>query len=202
MTDTQRRYLQVISNNAERLHMLVNDLLDISRMETGKTELDLRPTHVARLVEQVVEGHLRGRIQHEKKHIAVHVDMAPALPLVNADQVRFTQILTNLLDNAFNYTPEHGGIRIHARALDGFVQIGVTDNGIGIPKEIQSKIYDRFFRAEDASVQQVPGTGLGLSIVRSLVAIHGGHLELESAPGKGSSFNFTLPVVVDDSETT
>ncbi|MCA9971454.1 MAG: GAF domain-containing protein [Anaerolineales bacterium] len=200
MSDAQTRYLKVIKNNAERLHMLVNDLLDISKIETGKTALDLRPIDVKQLIEQVVEGHLRGRIQHEKKAIAVKVDTPANLPLVTIDHARITQVLTNLLDNAFNYTPAQGEINISARANGGYVYVSVSDTGIGISAEDQVRIFDRFYRAEDEIVQKVPGTGLGLAIVRSLVEMHNGRLTLNSAPGQGSTFTFNLPVVVEDNE--
>ncbi|MCA9959726.1 MAG: GAF domain-containing protein, partial [Anaerolineales bacterium] len=201
MSDAQTRYLQVIKNNAERLHMLVNDLLDISRIETGKTTLDLRPVDIAQLVEQVVEAHLRGRIQHENKPITVITDTPSNLPLVNIDHARVTQVLTNLLDNAFNYTPPDGEIRVTARENGNYVFISVSDTGIGISKEDQTKIFDRFYRAEHEVVQKVSGTGLGLAIVRSLVEMHNGQLTVESAPGSGSTFTFNLPIVVEDSET-
>ena len=202
MTEPQIRYLQVIKNNADRLHMLVNDLLDISRIETGKTGLDLRPLDIPQIIDQVVEGHLDGRIQHESRELQVSTQFAPSLPLVNADHARITQILTNLLDNALNYTPDGGQIMVNAKATHSYVYITVKDSGIGIAKENQGKIFDRFFRAEDSDVQRVPGTGLGLAIVRSLIEMHGGRLKVESSLGKGSSFTFNLPVVIEDSDPT
>lgn len=202
MTEPQIRYLKVIKNNADRLHMLVNDLLNISRIETGKTTLDLRPLDIPQVIEQVVEGHLRGRIQHEKKKLNVYTEISSSLPLVNADHAKVTQILTNLLDNAFNYTPPDGEIRVSTQADDRYVYIGVSDSGIGISKDNLPKIFDRFFRAEDEAVQKVPGTGLGLAIVRSLIEMHGGKLEVTSTMGKGSTFMFNLPVVVEDSDPT
>jgi signal transduction histidine kinase len=200
MTDPQVRYMQVIKNNADRLSMLVNDLLDISRIETGKTELDLRPLDIPQVIEQVVEGHLRGRIEHENKPMEVQTEMAPSLPLVNADHARVTQILTNLLDNAFHYTPSNGQIKVSVNANGDFVYISITDTGIGISKENQNKIFDRFFRAEDADVQKVAGTGLGLAIVRSLIEMHGGRIEVNSMPGEGSTFTFNLPLVAEDND--
>ena len=201
LTDPQVRYMQVIKNNADRLHMLVNDLLNISRIETGKTTLDLRPLDVPQIINQVLE-HVNGRIQHENKQLNIHNDIAPSLPLVNADHARVTQILTNLLDNAFNYTPEDGDIIIQVRATKNHVFISVTDTGIGISQENQDKIFDRFFRSDDPDVQKVPGTGLGLAIVQSLIEMHGGHLQLESEIGKGSTFTFNLPVLIEDSDPT
>jgi signal transduction histidine kinase len=202
MTDPQIRYLQVIKNNADRLHMLVNDLLDISRIETGKTGLDLRPLDIPQIIAQVVDGHLHGRIQHETRTLNVQTEIAPSLPLVNADHARITQVLTNLLDNALNYTPDNGQITVMAKATHSYVHISVKDTGIGIAKENQGKIFDRFYRAEDSEVQRVSGTGLGLAIVRSLVEMHGGRMKVESEPGKGSTFTFNLPVVIEDSDPT
>jgi len=201
MSDAQSKYLGVIKNNADRLHMLVNDLLNISRIETGKTTLDLRPLDLPQIIEQVVQ-HLQGRIHNEEKSLQVEITIEPSLPLVNADQARVTQIITNLLDNAFNYTPANGTISIRAHAVNDSVYIHIRDTGIGIAPENQEKIFDRFFRAEDEAVQQIPGTGLGLSIVRSLIEMHGGYLDVESEPGQGSTFSFNLPVVVEDSDPT
>ncbi len=202
MSPPQARYLKVIKNNADRLHMLVNDLLNISRIETGKTTLDLRPLDVPQIIDQVVEGHLRGRVQHEDKQLDIYKEIEPSLPLVNADHARVTQILTNLIDNAFNYTPESGSISLTARSKGNFVFVSVNDTGIGISDENQKKIFERFFRAEDEQVQAVPGTGLGLAIVRSLIEMHGGKLQVKSKLGKGSTFTFNLPVVVEDSDPT
>jgi signal transduction histidine kinase/putative methionine-R-sulfoxide reductase with GAF domain len=200
MTDSQIRYLTVIKNNADRLSMLVNDLLDISRIETGKSELDLRPLDIPQVVEQIVEGHLRGRIEHESKPMKVTIEMAPSLPLVSADYARIVQVLTNLLDNAFHYTPEDGHIRISAIPNGEFVAINISDTGIGISEDNQKKIFDRFFRAEDSAVQEVAGTGLGLAIVASLVEMHGGCITVNSNVGQGSTFTVLLPMVHEESD--
>ena len=192
--DAQMRYLKVIKNNADRLQELVNDLLDISRLETGKTRLDLRPIDVNLVINQVVD-HLKGRIKHEEKEIEAQVIVPSKLPLAHADYTRVTQILTNLVDNAFNYTPIHGRVIIQAAVKEDQILVGVQDTGIGIAPENLEKIFDRFFRADDARVQKVSGTGLGLAIVRSLVEMHGGELLVESNLGEGSTFTFNLPVV-------
>jgi signal transduction histidine kinase len=175
--------------------MLVDDLLDISRIETGKTELDLRPLDLSQLISQV-NSHLAGRIHNESKNIHTSIEIAPSLPLVHGDHSRVTQILTNLVDNAFNYTPENGQVTIKATTQGEVVAISVTDTGIGISKENQKKIFDRFFRSEHADVQAVSGTGLGLAIVKSLIEMHGGYLKVTSELGKGSTFTFTLPIVI------
>jgi signal transduction histidine kinase len=200
MSDPQARYLTVIKNNADRLSMLVNDLLDISRIETGRTELNLRPLDVAQLIKQIVDGHLRGRIQHENKPMDISLEMAPSLPLINADVGRMTQILTNLLDNAFHYTPEEGHITVRAEENGRFVAIHIQDTGIGIAPENVNKIFQRFFRSDDADVQKVAGTGLGLAIVSSLVEMHGGEIEVNSVLGEGSTFTITIPLVRETAE--
>ncbi|HSH03208.1 MAG TPA: GAF domain-containing protein [Anaerolineae bacterium] len=197
LSGPQNKYLSVIKNNADRLHMLVDDLLDISRIETGKTELDLRPVDIPQIAEQVII-HLQGRSQHLNKQMNVITDLAPALPLVNADVQRVTQILTNLADNAFNYTPENGTITIKATVNGKYVHVAVQDTGIGISEENQKKIFERFYRSNDADVQKVSGTGLGLAIVKNLVEMHGGQLTVSSQAGKGSTFSFTLPISVDE----
>lgn len=202
LAESQNQFLRVIKSNAERLHMLVNDLLDISRIETGKTALDLRPLDIPQLIEQIVNNHLIGRIHDEGKELTVEQRFDASLPLVSADQWRVSQILTNLLDNAFNYTPENGKIIILASNEGDFVSISIKDNGIGISEDNLSKIFDRFYRSEDEKVQKVSGTGLGLAIVHSLVDMHGGELKVESKLGEGSQFTFSLPVVVEDGDPT
>jgi signal transduction histidine kinase len=200
LTAPQNRYLQVIKSNADRLHDLVNDLLDISRIETGKTKLDLRPLDIIQIVDQLISEHVHGLSQAEQKNLRITTDMSSSLPLVNSDQAAVIQILTNLLDNAFNYTPDGGEIQIKAEPHHKYVYISVKDTGIGISPENQAKIFDRFFRAEDQMVQKVRGTGLGLAIVRALVEMHGGELTVDSAPMMGSTFTFNLPIVDEDSD--
>jgi signal transduction histidine kinase len=192
--EAQLRYLKVIKNNADRLQELVNDLLDISRLETGKTRLNLRPIDISQVVHHVVD-HLKGRINHEEKEMHVVVQVPAKLPLAHADYTRVTQILTNLADNAFNYTAPNGRITIATAVRDEQIYLSVRDTGIGIAPEYLDKIFDRFFRSDDMRVQKVSGTGLGLPIVKSLVEMHGGHLIVESVVGEGSVFTFNLPIV-------
>ncbi|KPK02398.1 MAG: hypothetical protein AMJ56_21035 [Anaerolineae bacterium SG8_19] len=178
--------------------MIMGDLLDISRIESGKTSLELQPVNLSQIVAQVVGEHLQGLISHEDKPIQVLTEISPTLPMVNADPDRVTQILTNLLDNAFQYTPTNGKISVTTRANGSFVTISVSDTGVGISQENQAKVFDRFFRVENSEIQQVPGTGLGLAIVRSLVEMHGGTIDVESTLGQGSTFTFTLPCVSEN----
>lgn len=197
MTADQLRYLEVIRDNADRMSGLVNDLLDISRIESGTISLELHPVDICHLVKHLVDTHMRGLIEHENKPMHITIDLACSLPLVNADHDRITQVLTNLLDNAFYYTPADGHIDIKAWTAGEHVYISVSDTGIGIAQEHHEKIFERFFRTDDALVQGVPGTGLGLSIVRNLVEMHGGDIKLVSTRGRGSTFTFSLPVIGD-----
>ena len=200
LVDGATQYLQVIKNNADRLQELVNDLLDISRIETGKTELNLRPMDVGQVIKRVVNEHLTGRIKHDEKDILAIVELDDSLPLVNADEKRVTQIITNLVDNAFNYTPEGGRITISAVRDKSFVTVSVIDTGIGMSQEVQDKIFERFYRSDDYRVQRVSGTGLGLAIVKSLVEMHGGKLDVKSVIGTGSTFRFNLPQVIEEGQ--
>jgi PAS domain S-box-containing protein len=202
LSDPQTQYLRIIRNNANRMTDLVNDLLDISRMESGKTDLDLGPVDISQLIEQVVKVHLTSQMDHENKSLQVYQEIAPSLPLVWADRDRVTQILTNLLDNAFHYTPANGRIQVSAFSDDSFVFVSVEDTGIGISPENQEKIFERFFRAEDVEVQNVPGTGLGLAIVRNLLEMQGGTIEVTSYPTQGSKFVFSLPLASEELSST
>ena len=185
--------LGIIKSNADRLSLLVNDILDISRIETGRMRMAMHPIDLHSLVEVVVSN-LYARREQEEKEIAVKVDIPSDLPEVLGDVDRLTQILTNLLDNAFNYTPAGGQITIAGvLETDRGVCVSVTDTGIGITPEDQSRIFDRFFRSDQPEVQEVSGTGLGLSIVNHLIEMHGGRLKVFSEGlGRGSTFSFTL----------
>jgi signal transduction histidine kinase len=198
LSEPQSRYLEVIRDNADRMSDLVNDLLDISRIESGRTALDLQEIDLLKLVEDVTTGHLGDLIQRENKPMEVVADLAHSLPLVNGDHDRITQILINLLDNAFHYTPTGGQIIVGTHLAGEEVEISVSDSGIGISQENQEKIFDRFYRSDEAVVQQIPGTGLGLAIVQSLVEMHGGEISVSSKPGQGSTFTVHLPVTVSE----
>lgn len=200
LTEKQNRYLGIIRNNANRMTMLVNDLLDISRIESGKTRLELSSLDLTQIINQVVEVHLRGRIEHDEKPINASVEIPSPMPLVTADQARVTQILTNLVDNAFNYTPAEGTIRVSASVNGRFLNVSVSDTGVGIKEENQERIFERFFRSDSEIIQGVPGTGLGLAIVRSLVEMHGGEIEVDSTLGRGSTFTFGLPLATEDGD--
>jgi PAS domain S-box-containing protein len=198
LSEAQERYLQVIKSNADRLQELVNDLLDISRLEAGRTKLDLKQISLPALIDEIVHGHLQGRIQHEGKGMEAVISTTAVLPSIQGDETRLTQILTNLIDNAFNYTPEGGKISIKAWADERQVHISISDTGYGIAPHQLNKIFDRFYRSDDARIQKVSGTGLGLPIVQHLVDMHGGSLSVTSELGQGSTFTVSLPIPTEN----
>jgi len=193
LTEQQRKFLTIIQSNADRLMLLIYDLLDLSRIETGRIGLNPKPVHLDEVIRRVI-AILNGRKAQEGKDIRIEVEVAPDLPLVLVDETRVTQILTNLVDNAYNYTLPGGQITIRARPLEGAVEVSVADTGIGISREELTHIFERFYRADHPVVQRTPGTGLGLAIVKHLVELHNGHVWVESEPDKGSTFRFLLPI--------
>jgi PAS domain S-box-containing protein len=194
MNEDQRRFLSIIKANADRLSVLVNDLLDISRIEGGRVELDIKPLRLEALVDQVANS-LRGKV--EEKGLKLFISLPLDMPTILGDRDRVIQILTNLVSNAYQYTKPGGTITVTARHTGSMVQTDVADTGIGIAKEDQAKVFERFFRSDDADVQTFAGTGLGLAIVKTLMDMLHGKIWLESDLGKGTTFSFTLPVGED-----
>lgn len=197
MNENQTHFLNIIKSNTERLNILVNDLLDVSRIESGKVTLSPQALDVREIAEDVIEDVLR-RSQEENKPIGLSLDVPNKLPYVYGDMERVRQILSNLVSNAYHYTPENGTIKVQVQPLNGGheVQVNVEDNGIGISLEDQERVFQRFYRGEHPLVLATPGTGLGLSIVKQIVEMHDGRIWMKSSgiPGEGSTFSFTLPV--------
>jgi len=199
INDNQQRFLSVIKSNADRLSVLVNDLLDISRIESGRVKLELKPIPIESLIDSVVAS-LHTRV--EEKNLTLHVALPEGdLPRVYADRDRVIQILTNLISNAYQYTPPGGTITVRAFEAGEFIQIDVVDTGIGIAPENQPKVFERFYRVDDPNVTEFPGTGLGLAIVKSLVEMHEGRIWLASEEGAGATFSFTLRAVQESPAT-
>ena len=194
MTEKQAQYLSIVKSNTERLAILVNDLLDISQIEAGRVILSLQPLDLYETASKALDD-LKNRAIVEKRSLKIEADLPPGIPCVLADRERVLQILGNLLDNAYLYTPEKGKIIVQLQSKQGMVQINVKDSGIGIDPKDQAHIFNRFYRGEDPLVLATSGTGLGLSIVQRLVEMHHGEIWLESSGthGEGSVFSFTLP---------
>ncbi len=186
----QESFLRIIKDNAERLHDLVSDLLDISRIESGKVDLNVQVVSVPMLIQHVADSL---RVEFDDRNLALTLDVPANLPEIFGDPDRIEQILTNLLSNAYKYTKQ-GGATVRARVVDSVLQVDVMDTGIGISKADQERLFTRFFRADETAVRQQAGTGLGLHITKLLVEMHGGLIWVKSEPGVGSTFSFTLPL--------
>ena len=199
INENQAHFLDVVKNNIDRLNILVNDLLDVSRIEAGRVILSPQPLDLREVSEDVIADILR-RSQEEGKPMALSLDAPRLLPRVFGDAERVRQIIDNLVDNAYHYTPENGTIKVHIHPVGtDEVQVDVTDNGVGIAPTDQERIFERFYRGEHPLVLATPGTGLGLPIVKQLIEMHNGRIWMTSdgVPGQGSTFSFTLPVYKD-----
>jgi PAS domain S-box-containing protein len=201
LSDQQAHYLEIVKTNTERLAVLVNDLLDLSRIEAGKATLSFEPIELHRLAEDSAELITR-RMQEEGRWMQLELDIPPDLPFAFGDLERVRQIFDNLLENAYQYTLPAGKIALRIRQLGPDIQVDVEDNGIGIHPNEQPRIFERFYRGEDPLVLENSGTGLGLSIVRHLVEMHHGRIWLESTGlrGEGSKFSFTIPAYSSTSQ--
>lgn len=191
INENQEKFLGIIKNNADRLTALINDLLDISRVETGRVRFEPRPLQVGDVIADVVNALA---MPAEAKNHTLAYEVVAGLPDVIGDRNRLNQVLTNLVGNAIHYTPEGGRIEVSAYPVEGAIRVDVSDTGIGIAPEDLGRIFERFYRADDPLVQEAAGTGLGLSIARMFIEMHGGRVWVESELGKGSTFTFILPV--------
>ncbi len=182
---------QGIYQEADRLQRLVQDLQELSRVEAGALELNLRSARVRDLVQTAVA---RLKLQFADKRVGLEVDISPDLPPVRVDGDRLHQVLLNLLGNALQYTPSGGKVRIAARAEGKEIIIQVTDSGLGVSAEHLPHLFDRFYRVDKSRSRAGGGSGIGLTIARHLVVAHGGRIWVES-PGvdRGSTFSFSLP---------
>ena len=190
LTDEQREFLDIIKTSTDRLVELINELLDISRIEAGRVELKRKALDLPRLIHQVADAMLP-QLRTKQQHLTL--DLASDLPAVWGDRDRVIQILTNFVSNAHKYTPVGGNITISACDAGSHVRADIHDTGIGLSQEDQTQLFSKFFRAQNRATQEVAGTGLGLAITRSLIELHGGEVWVQSEPGTGSTFSFTLP---------
>jgi PAS domain S-box-containing protein len=194
LTEQQQRFLQVVQQNTERLTILVNDLLDLSRIEAGKAVLSTRPLNIEYLIEEAITD-IENRSKEEEKPLTFSSNVSKDLPKILGDPERVRQILDNLLNNAYHYTPRNGRVIVNAKQAGEEVRVDITDTGIGIPLAEQDRVWERFYRGDNSLVLATSGTGLGLSIVQQLIHMHHGRIWLRSSgiPGEGSTFSFTLP---------
>ena len=185
-----QRFLQTIAKHTDRLTYLIEDLLTISRLESGPTPLNLQPTGLRELVARTVDD-LAQRAADRQVTLANQI---PVELVVRVDADRVQQVVFNLVDNAIKYGRPGGRITLGARASDAaWIEVSVRDDGPGIPAEARHRIFERFYRVDKNRSRDQGGTGLGLAIVQHIVQNHGGEVHLESAPGQGTTFHFTLP---------
>ncbi|RLC91114.1 MAG: hypothetical protein DRI77_14205, partial [Chloroflexi bacterium] len=197
INENQRRFLGIIESNTDRLTALINDLLDISRVETGRVRFEVKPLQIGEVIADVVNI-LAGQAEINDQTLTYEV--VGGLPDIMGDRDRLNQVLTNLIGNAIRYTPEGGEIEVRAYPVEGAVRVDVQDTGIGIDSQDMAHIFERFYRSDHPLVQEKRGTGLGLSIVKMFVEMHGGRIWVESEPGEGSTFTFILPIPVRSGE--
>jgi two-component system phosphate regulon sensor histidine kinase PhoR len=188
--DHARRFLEVAGTHAERLDRLIDDLLELSNIESGRVTMVPMRLDLGEVVAGVAAMFERQTTQSRQTLERV----VPPRLAVHADRDRLVQILVNLVDNAVKFTPEGGRIRVEAETgPDGRVEVRVRDTGVGIPSTELPRITERFYRVDKTRSREVGGTGLGLAIVKHLVQAHGGELHIESALGHGTTVSFTLP---------
>jgi len=199
LSEAQLSLLNGIQDNTDRMMNLVNDLMDISRIENGKLLLKLAPVSLASTLKDVTASLHR---EFDRKEQSLVLDIPKALPFLWCDRSRLVQVLTNLLSNANKYTPKGGQISVSAATVvdlgsaNGsaeFVRVTVQDNGIGISKKDQDQVFEKFFRSREAESASVPGVGLGLAIVKNLVEVQNGRIWFDSEKSQGTKFHVALP---------
>jgi signal transduction histidine kinase len=189
LSETGYEYLQTIGVSIRQLLKLANELIDLSRMETGEIDLYPQWVNLAEVVQNAAKIVLQ---EYETRNLSLEVKIEENLPQLYVDHNRLNQVLLNLLSNAYKYTPQ-GGAMIAVNQTDEWINIDVSDTGIGIKEADQEKMFERFFRASDRSVQRVDGVGLGLNISKGLIELHGGNLTFDSQYGAGTTFTISLP---------
>jgi CheY-like chemotaxis protein len=193
LNKTQAEYLGIARESCNQLRVCINDLLDTTRIETGKLSLEFTSVDLVELARRVVKTMQSKAIE---SNVQLTVESATDLPSITADENRVTQIIINLIENAFKFTPSDGKVTVKIQEVPGrddFVQVSVNDTGRGIPKGEQDCIFDRLYQIKTGDATSGHGIGLGLYLCRELVWLHGGVIWVNSEPGKGSAFTFMLP---------
>jgi len=191
LSEQQTTFVENILRSSETLLNLINDILDLTKIEAGRLELNYEAVDLRAALLAVLPV-VKPRAQ--AKRIRISTFLPTDLPLVWADPSKLNQVLLNLLTNGVKYTHENGSVSVEARPQGDLVELWVTDTGIGISKEDLDKIFQRFTQVDSSATRSQGGTGLGLAITRELVELHGGSIRVQSKLGKGSSFIFTLPI--------
>jgi signal transduction histidine kinase len=188
--EKRQEYYRIIRKESERLTGLINNILDFSRIEAGRKEYDFRETDIAELVRNTLDSY---RYQIEQHGFTFEQEIASDLPPVRVDREAIARSLLNLVNNSLKYSSEKKYLRVNLYRENGSVRLEVIDHGIGIPRQEQRKIFEKFYRVGDPLVHNSKGSGLGLSLVRHIIQAHGGEIRVDSDPGQGSKFVITLP---------
>jgi signal transduction histidine kinase len=191
LNDRQDEYLHDILSSGRHLLQLLNDILDLSKVEAGRMELEPSTFPLRGALEY---GISMVRERASAHGIEVSLDVDSELDTLDSDELRFKQVLLNLLSNAVKFTPEGGTVTMAAHRADGSYEFSVKDTGIGIAPEDHGKVFEEFKQVGTDYAKKAEGTGLGLTLTKRLVELHGGRIRLESEPGKGSTFTFNLPI--------
>jgi signal transduction histidine kinase len=190
LQEKKEEYYRIIRKESERLTALINNILDFSRIEAGRKEYDFRETDIAELVRNTLDAY---RFQIEQQGFAFEQSIDSSIPAMRVDREAIARALVNLVNNALKYSANEKFICVRLYRADGALKLEVIDRGIGITRREQAKIFEKFYRTGDALVHNTKGSGLGLSLVRHITQAHGGKVEVESTPGKGSKFTLSLP---------
>ena len=183
------RHLDIIDNNGRRLNLLIQDLLDVSRMDMGNLALEPAEFDIVETVRDLVDSFAP---IYEAKTQTLLVDMPDTKQMIYADKNRVTQVLTNLLSNASKYSPDSKRVWLNVASVDSHLEFEVRDEGFGISEEDQKEMFTAFYRVHSEDTKSIEGTGLGLVIAKGIVEIHGGEMKMESALGQGTSFTFQI----------
>jgi two-component system phosphate regulon sensor histidine kinase PhoR len=186
----RKEFVEVIEKDADRMTRLVDDLLELSSIESGRRAPNFESIALAECAQGVAVSLAP---LAERKQVRIEIRIPNDLPPLRADKGQLRQVLTNLLDNAIKFNKDKGGVTVTASADQRVVTVVVQDTGSGIPAEDLPRIFERFYRVDKARSRELGGTGLGLAIVKHIVDAHGGSVGVESEPGQGATFRFTLP---------
>lgn len=189
--EKKHEYYSIIRKESERLTALINNILDFSRIEAGRKEYDFRETDIAELVRNTLDSY---RFQIEQQGFALEEQIEPGIPKVRVDREAIARALVNLVNNALKYSDNEKFLGVKLYREKSVLKLEVSDRGIGIERNEQSRIFEKFYRTCDPLVHNTKGSGLGLSLVRHITHAHGGEVEVESAPGRGSKFTMSLPL--------